>query len=495
VSNPILRNDLFWQNRAFNISVGGNGPGQLEQQHLVTLLPALTQPQTDALTTVGGSSVITGGTGACVTGATYWDIGVRGDVSSTPGSSVPANTGFKLSPQYSILTNGNAYGPFGTTHNLAGNPLVAQQYCNGARTPPEDGGSGYAVPPGISDATLPNPVFNLTPSATVDEGNNWVNMAYGPLSLVNPAILSSDATNYNQPLGNYAITGSSPAIGSALGGVAPTHDFFGTPRPQARLGQGGFDIGAVEFVGTSGAPAVTLAAVTSATFPQVNMPVTNASAPTLDFRLSNAGPGTFTITGITVGAAPFSRITTGVTGNCGGTLTSGANCIIRVRFLPTTPGTFNGSVAVNGTGPGGIADPVTGSPLAVTGTGVQGAITFSLGTASSTSIALNFPLGIPTLTFGTQANTPAPAATATLILTNSGNAPINFTTPAGGDTVIGNRFAKGADSCQGTTALAAGAQCTIVVTFSPNSSVIRVGALTVRDNAAGANQNVVLAGN
>jgi len=208
VSNPILRNDLFWQNRAFNISVGGNGPGQLEQQHLVTLLPALTQPQADALTTVGGSTVITGGTGACVTGATYWDIGVRGDVSSTPGSSVQANTGFKLSPQYSILTNGNAYGPFGTTHNLAGNPLVAQQYCNGARTPPEDGGSGYAVPPGISDATLPNPVFNLTPSATVDEGNNWVNMAYGPLSLVNPAILSSDATNYNKPLGNYAITAS-----------------------------------------------------------------------------------------------------------------------------------------------------------------------------------------------------------------------------------------------------------------------------------------------
>jgi hypothetical protein len=494
-SNPLLRNNLFWQNRAFNINVGGNGPGQLEQQHLVTLLPSLTQPQADALTTVGGSSLITGGTGACVAGATYWDIGVRGDISSTPGSRVSGNTGFKLSPQYSILTNGNAYGPLATTHNLASNPLVAQQYCNGARTPPEDGGSGYAVPPGISDATLPNPVFSLTPSATVDEGNNWVNMAYGPLSLVNPAILPTDTTNYNKPLGNYAITASSPAIGSATGGVAPGHDFFGTPRPQARIGQGGFDIGAVEFVGTSGAPAVTLAAVTTATFPQVSMPATNATAPTLDFRLSNAGPGTFTITGITVGAAPFSRITTGVTGNCGGTLTSGANCIIRVRFLPTAPGTFSGSVAVNGTGPGGIADPVTGSPLAITGTGVQGAITFSLGTASSTSIALNFPLGVPTLTYGTQANVPAPAATATLILTNSGNAPINFTTPAGGDTVIGNRFAKGADSCQGTTALAAGAQCTIVVTFSPNSAVIRIGALTVRDNAAGANQNVVLAGN
>ena len=56
-----------------------------------------------------------------------------------------------------------------------GQPALVSQYCNGSRTPPEAGGMGYKVPPGISDATVPNPIFNLTPAATVDEGNNWVN--------------------------------------------------------------------------------------------------------------------------------------------------------------------------------------------------------------------------------------------------------------------------------------------------------------------------------
>ena len=46
---------------------------------------------------------------------------------------------------------------------------------------------GYQVPPGISDATVPNPIFNLTPAATVDEGNNWINISWGPLALTNPA--------------------------------------------------------------------------------------------------------------------------------------------------------------------------------------------------------------------------------------------------------------------------------------------------------------------
>ena len=47
---------------------------------------------------------------------------------------------------------------------------------------------GYQVPPGIADATVPNPIFNLTPAATVDEGNNWINISWGPLALTNPAV-------------------------------------------------------------------------------------------------------------------------------------------------------------------------------------------------------------------------------------------------------------------------------------------------------------------
>ncbi len=128
-------------------------------------------------------------------------------------------------------------------------------------------GAGWAVPPGISDAVVPNPVFSLTPAATVDEGNNWINLTWGPLSLTNPAVQGTDL-NYGggPPLGNYSLTGTSPAVsyipcgtGSStsngcietigLSGVttvtAPNSDFFGNNRPDMgppfRI-----DVGAVE---------------------------------------------------------------------------------------------------------------------------------------------------------------------------------------------------------------------------------------------------------
>jgi len=185
-------------------------------------------------------------TGSCPTGVSYWDIGVRGDTGPTNhGSTVT------LQPEASILTSIAGYpgGGFGFRANVAANPAVVTQYCNGSRVPPEFGGLGYQVPPGISDATVPNPIFNLTPAATVDEGNNWVNIAWGPLALTNPVT--------NTTLGNYTLRAGSPAINYAglLNSLvtflaAPNVDFFGNPR-KTNLA---VDAGAVEF----GAPGTQL---------------------------------------------------------------------------------------------------------------------------------------------------------------------------------------------------------------------------------------------
>ena len=98
--------------------------------------------------------IVTGGTGACVDGATYWDIGVRGDTGPTNHSS-----GFTLTPQYSVLTSVIDY----TGHNnLAPSALgLVSQYCNGSRMPPEFASGGYQVPPGTNEGTVPVPVFSL----------------------------------------------------------------------------------------------------------------------------------------------------------------------------------------------------------------------------------------------------------------------------------------------------------------------------------------------
>ncbi|MEX3953709.1 Ig-like domain-containing protein [Paraburkholderia sp. EG287B] len=218
-SNPVLTNDLFWQNRTFYITVGGLDPGIAGLQNVVTLNPSLNQ---------AGHA-----TGYCDPKAVYWDIGAFGDTGAANHGS-----GLTMNPRYSILTDA---GDYPNANNSGSNPGVVHQYCNGARVPPEAGGIGITVPPGIADTVLPNPLFSLLPSATPDEGNNWINMSYGPLSLFNEA---STGTQLNTLLGNYTIPGTSPAVNHATAAGAPNRDIFGTPRPQL----GGYDIGAVEFV-------------------------------------------------------------------------------------------------------------------------------------------------------------------------------------------------------------------------------------------------------
>ena len=104
------------------------------------------------------------------------------------------------------------------------------------------------MPPGISDATVPNPLFNLTPAATVDEGNNWVNISWGPLSMTNPTVVGGTNGNYvgGNPLGNYGIASGSSAAGRIGQGSAnyvdaSAYDFFDKPRKP-----GAVDGGAVQ---------------------------------------------------------------------------------------------------------------------------------------------------------------------------------------------------------------------------------------------------------
>jgi hypothetical protein len=83
------------------------------------------------------------------------------------------------------------------------------------------------------------------------------------------------------------------------------------------------------------------------------------------------------------------------------------------------------------------------------------------------------------------------SAAQTVTLTNSGNSTLSITslTLTGADA---GDFAETADTCG--SSVAAGANCTIEMTFTPSAAGQRTATLNITDNAAGSPQTVSLSG-
>src|SRR5438270_54170 len=153
------------------------------------------------------------------------------------------------------------------------------------------------------------------------------------------------------------------------------------------------------------------------------------------------------------------------------TLAASGNCTINVTFTPAALGARTGTLSV--------ADNAGGSPQIIMLSGN--------GTAPVVGLA-------PTsLGFGNQplATTSAPM---TVTLTNTGTAALTISSfAASGDFTA---TSTGASACPTSPAtLAAGANCTINVTFTPTTSGARTGTLSVADDADGSPQTFPLSGN
>src|SRR6185295_421064 len=174
--------------------------------------------------------------------------------------------------------------------------------------------------------------------------------------------------------------------------------------------------------------------------------------------LTNTGTAALSITSIAA-SGDFSQ-----TNTCGASVAPAANCTISVIFTPTAAGARSGSITVT--------DNATGNPhtVALTGTG-------------TTAPGISFS---PTsLSFGNQGVGTSSAAQ-TVTLTNTGTAPLSITS------IVASGDFSQTNTCGAS--VAAGANCTISVIFTPTAGGARSGSITVTDNATGSPHTVALTG-
>jgi hypothetical protein len=149
---------------------------------------------------------------------------------------------------------------------------------------------------------------------------------------------------------------------------------------------------------------------------------------------------------------------------CGASLAGHTSCTLSVTYAPKSVGAETGVLT--------LTDALRAQTVSLGGTGLapQGA---SLSPAGGLSFAAT-PLG-------------QTAAAQAVTLTNGGGVALAVSSVAAtGD------FAVGANACG--SSLAAGASCTVQVSFTPTAGGARTGSLTFADNAAGSPQSVALSG-
>ena len=174
--------------------------------------------------------------------------------------------------------------------------------------------------------------------------------------------------------------------------------------------------------------------------------------------LTNTGTTPLFISNIAAAGSDFAQSNT-----CPASLAGGANCAIQVTFTPTVSGSRSGTVTISD------SDPTGTQVVTLSGTGTGPVVSLA-----QTSLA-----------FGNQ-NLNGTSAAQIVTLSNTGNGALTVSS-----VVASSQFGE-SNSCGNS--LAAGANCTISVTFAPTTAGNQTGTVTITDNAFGSPHTVSLSG-
>jgi sugar lactone lactonase YvrE len=337
---------------------------------------------------------------------------------------------------------------------------------------------------------IPNFVVNVTVSGTGTTGT-------GPSATLAPTSLGFPSTTVGVAATSLPITLSNPGTAAlAISSIAVTNTggFGQTNNCGGSVAAGGSCTITVSFTpSATGALGATLTVTDNATgspqtlaitgtgaaalTPQATLNPTNftflsttvgTSSGGITFTLSN--PGTASLTGIAVSLAGANPTNFAQTNTCGTSLASGASCVITATFTPLVTGPLAATVSV--------ADNATGSPqtIALAGTGV--AVLVPQATLAPSSLAF------PSTTVGVA------ATSLPITLSNPGTAPLAISNI----TVTGANASSFGQTNSCSASLAAGASCTITVSFTPSSTGALAAAISVVDNASGSPQSIAITG-
>ncbi len=364
-------------------------------------------------------------------------------------NTLPAGTSCSFSVTFAPTGSGNPSGTVSVSYTSGSTASAQQLYLSGS---------------------TPANYVTLTPSS-YDFGNQAVNAASAAknFTLTNtfgsPITIASIATK----LADYSVSSTCPASPNTLASNATctvsvtfqptttgaredtltvTHNAPGSPTTAALSG-----------TGTSSAP---LGGVTfTPTTYNFGTVAPGSSSAANTFTLSNTQQTALSISSISSSSSDFTA-----TNTCGTSLASGASCTVSVKFAPATAGSKSATLSV--------VSNDTGSPHTA-------ALSGTAGTASN-----GVTLSPKQYNFGNQ--TVGATATSTPITLSNGQS----TALSISSIQIAAPFAQ-TNNCGAS--LAAGASCSITLTYSPAAAGYNSATLSVSDNASGSPQTVPVTGN
>lgn len=271
----------------------------------------------------------------------------------------------------------------------------------------------------------------------------------------NPTAFAMTATTCGSALSPNAsctvtLTFTAPGVGSYSATVSISDNVAGSPQTVTLTGTG------------TAVPAPTLAfSPGGLTFTATNVGTTSASQ---SVAITNNGNAALAISSIALSGGTPSAFAQ--TNTCGTSVAANTTCSIYVTFTPLTTGSLSSSVVVT--------DNATGSPQS-----------FSVG---GTGVAPTASLSGSNLIFTAAPNTTS--ASQSITLTNSGGATLNIS----GITLGGTNASNFAETTTCGTTLAAAANCSITVTFTPTAATSYSASISIADNATGSPQAIGLVG-